>query len=90
MNNMKKFVYTCLLALFGLGVQAQTDVTHYITNPDFEDGVIGWKNTGIGSQSNNDFELKHGSRYAETWTGWGGTVRDLKIYQILTQLPAGV
>ena len=87
---MKKFVYTCLLALFGLGVQAQTDVTHYITNPDFEDGVIGWKNTGISSQSNNDFELKHGSRYAETWTGWGGTVRDLKIYQILTQLPAGV
>lgn len=51
-----------LVAQTGLG---QTDVTHLIINPDFEDGVTGWKTNGFGPQGNNDFSLKHGKKYAE-------------------------
>lgn len=87
---MKKFGLSLLLGLFGLCASAQTDVTDLLTNPDFEDGVVGWRNTGMGSQGNNEFKLKHGSRYAENWTGWGGKVGDRKLYQTLTNVPAGV
>ena len=34
----------------------QTDMTHLITNPDFEEeGITGWKTTGIGPQPNSSF-----------------------------------
>ena len=83
-----------LILLLAIGccftTMAQTDMTDLITNSDFEDGVTGWKTDGLGPQSNNDFKKKHGKTYVETWTGWGGTVADRSIQQILTNLPIGV
>lgn len=90
---MKRVTFTILSMLFGLtSMQAQTDVTHLITNPDFEAevAVTGWTNSGIGPQGNNEFSMKHGNTYIETWTGWGGTVADRTIKQTLMDLPAGV
>ena len=90
---MKRVKFTILSMLLGLtGMQAQTDVTHYITNPDFEAeiAVTGWSNSGIGPQGNNEFTMKHGNTYVEMWTGWGGTVSDRYIKQVLEGLPAGV
>lgn len=88
---MKKLSLALILSLFGMAsMSAQTDVTNLLANPDFEDGVVGWRNTGIGPQGNNEFEFKHGSKYIETWTGSGGTVNDRTIYQTLLDLPAGV
>lgn len=90
---MKRVTFTILSTLFGLAsMQAQTDVTHLITNPDFEAevAVTGWTNSGISPQGNNEFSMKHGNTYIETWTGWGGTVGDRTIKQTLMDLPAGV
>ena len=90
---MKRVKFTILSMLLGLAsMQAQTDVTHYITNPDFEAeiAVTGWSNSGIGPQGNNEFTMKHGNTYVETWTGWGGTVGDRYVKQVLEGLPAGV
>lgn len=88
---MKKFSLALILSLFGMAsMSAQTDVTNLLSNPDFEDGVLGWKNSGIGPQGNNDFEYKHGSKYVELWTGWGGTVSDRTIQQTVLDVPAGV
>ena len=76
-----------LVAQTSLG---QTDVTHLIINPDFEDGVTGWKTNGFGPQGNNDFSLKHGKKYAEKWTGHGNKLSDGGIQQTLFDIPAGV
>ena len=89
---MKKVKYTILSMLFALtSMHAQTDVTHYITNPDFEEGVgtQGWTNTGIGPKDNKTFPMTHGNIFVELWTG-GGTVSDRTISQTLQNLPAGV
>lgn len=72
-------------------MKAQTDVTHLIVNPDFEETInTGWANVGLGPQGNNEFTMKHGDTYIETWTGWGGTVGDRSIKQTISNVPLGV
>ena len=93
-NYWKKLLKTLLtgcLCLLALTTWAQTDATSLITNPDFEEnGVTGWKTSGIGPQSNTSFKLKHGTTYAEVWTSRGNTLRDNHLLQTLTNLPYGV
>ena len=90
-DTLQRLLAVLALGCLGLtGVVAQTDVTDYITNPDFEDGATGWKTSGIGPQGNKTFALVHGNMFAETWTGRGGTLRDNHLQQTLTALPLGV
>ena len=78
-----------MLVLFaGLGLNAQTDMTDRISDPDFEqEGRSHWKTNSFGRQGNNDFPLKHGGYYREVWSG--GTAMDAYIYQDLSNLPVG-
>lgn len=46
-----------------------SDVTYLIKNPSFEDELSGWTNSGMQTQTNTDFGLKHGSYYCEKWSG---------------------
>lgn len=86
---MKQTIFTMMLALVAtMGVQAQTDMTDRISDPDFEqEGRSQWKTNSFGRQGNNDFQLKHGGYYREVWSG--GTAGDAYIYQDLTDMPVG-
>lgn len=88
---MKKkllLLLSMLAMTFSYNVMAQTDITSWITDPDFEqEGRSVWKTNSFGRQGNNDFPLKHGGYYREVWSG--GTAGDAYIYQDLTGLPAG-
>ena len=83
--------FLSLLLVGGGLLFAQTDVTHLIVNPDFEeDGIQGWKTVGIGPQSNTSFKLKHGTTYAEKWTGRGNKLSDTYLRQTIEGIPYGV
>ncbi|MBR3091533.1 MAG: hypothetical protein IKG99_00775 [Bacteroidaceae bacterium] len=88
---MKKkllLLLSMLAMTFSYNVMAQTDITSWITDPDFEqEGRSVWKTNSFGRQGNNDFPLKHGGYYREVWSG--GTAGDAYIYQDLTGMPAG-
>ena len=89
---MNRLLFTFILAfVFHVPIWSQTDVTHLIVNPDFEEeGIQGWKTKGIGPQTNSSFKLKHGNTYAETWTGRGSKLSDTYLTQVLTNVPIGV
>ena len=66
------------------------DLTASIVNPSFETGdLTGWTSTGMGTQSNNVFNIKQGSWYVEKWTGKGGAVGDARLVQTLTEMRPG-
>ena len=89
----------CLLAASGtqpLTAQTEDDVTATITNPSFEtDGLSGWTNIGMASQTNNSTTSqgweKDGTTYAEKWTSAsdGGHLSDASIMQQLSGLRPG-
>lgn len=86
----KKFylVLSMLMLFVGLGVNAQTDMTYRISDPDFEqEGRSQWKTNSFGRQGNSDFKLKHGNYYREVWSG--GTAGDSYIYQDLANMSVG-
>ena len=87
---MKTKTYLMLLLAFfaAAGLKAQTDMTSYVYDPDFDvQGRSQWKTDGFGRQGNNTFPLKHGDYYRETWSG--GTVGNYYIYQDIANLPVG-
>ena len=90
---MKRFhLLLCILALAASfqSLQAQTDMTSYITNPSFEnDGTAGWVHKSMGAQGNNVFNIKDGTTYLEKWTGRGGAVGSGSVSQELQNLPPG-
>lgn len=59
------FVITSLL-------WAQTDMTDRIVNPGFEDEINGWEIRKMSRQGNNEFPLKVGYYYVETWSAEAG------------------
>ncbi len=66
------------------------DLTASIVNPSFETGdLTGWTSSGMGTQSNNVFNIKQGSWYVEKWTGKGGAVGDARLIQKLTDMKPG-
>ena len=80
------------MSMFGIisMLHAQTDMTSYIVNPDFEEDphTNGWTRTGFGPNSGS-FSLKHGNTFVEMWGGHGSTLSDASIYQIVDELPPG-
>ena len=86
---MKKQFFLSLLFCAATSLSAQTDLTERIVNPSFEDDNTGWNFRKVKRQSNNDFSLKDGSYYVESWAGWGGQAPDGGVEQSLIGLPAG-
>ena len=91
---MKRFIYSLVMLLTTLCASAQTDVTDYITNPDFEDArhTTGWTRSGsFGPQGNTSFSLKHGEYYMERWNGGNNPIGSgPRLQQALSRLPLGV
>lgn len=86
---MKKVLLTNLLMLLGLCVFAQTDMTSYIKNPDFEINYLTyWNVSGMQMQNNASFS-KHGGVYVEKWGSNGSSVGSAYITQELKNLPQG-
>ena len=86
---MKKHLFTGLMALFGLTVSAQTDVTSKIQNPDFEARFAAWENNGMSFQTNNSFLRKEGMVYMEKWVSQGSKVGTVSIKQTVEDLQTG-
>lgn len=85
---MKHYILLLSMLFTSLAINAQTDVTDRISDPDFEkEGRSEWKTNSFGRQGNNDFPLKHGGYYREVWSG--GTAMDAYIYQDLANMPIG-
>lgn len=85
---MKKLLLTNILMLMAVCAFAQEDVTSYITNPSFEDGLTGWTNENMKTQTNSAFSLKVGTTYAEKWVS-SGSVGSASLKQTLKGLPNG-
>lgn len=85
---MKKILLITFALFFSLGSFAQTDMTSWIVDNDFDvQGRSVWKTNGMGRQTNTSFPLKHGEAYREAWSG--GTVGDYYLYQDIVNLPVG-
>lgn len=65
------------------------DITSWIVNPSFEDGLSGWTCKDMKTQSNTSFSIKDGTNYVERWTGRGESVGNGSVRQTLTGLPTG-
>lgn len=76
-----------MLLAFCVSAQTGTDLTSYITNPNFENGTNGWVCENLQSQSNSSFTKKSGSIYMEKWVQTGNYVGNGSIYQTITELP---
>ena len=64
------------------------DMTSYITNPSFEEGLTGWTSVDMEPQTNGAFSLTDGNMYVEKWVE-SGTVGSASIKQTLKNLPNG-
>ncbi len=60
------------------------DMTPYIVNPSFENGLTGWTNSGMQTQNNSSFE-KVGTIYCEAWQPNGTK----SVSQAIASLPEG-
>lgn len=74
------------MAVFAMTAQVtETDVTNLITNPSFEDGVNGWTNNGMQTQTNNEFTGKNGTTsYCEKWTAAPNALPDSYVSQTIS------
>ena len=68
-------------------LEENKDVSVWIINPSFEDGMKGWVNNGMQTQSNSSFAEKTGTYYCEKWIG-SGNLDDASIHQTI-DLPYG-
>ena len=64
------------------------DMTAYITNPSFEDGLTGWTSVDMEPQTNRAFSLTDGKTFVEKWVA-SGTAGNASIKQTLKNLPNG-
>ena len=89
--NRKSLLFTCLFALLAVtSVQAQQDMTKYITNPSFESGTNGWTVSDFGLQTNDLFTMKAGGTYMEKWVSSVSIAGNGSVRQTLEDLPMGV
>ena len=69
--------------------ESPISMTNLIANPSFESGNLnGWTNNGMQIQSNNSFDKKAGTYYAEKWQGSGG-LPNSSILQTINNIPNG-
>jgi len=86
----KAMINNWVLGELKKGVAAQTapnsDMSLFITNANFEDGLTGWTNTGMGTQNNGALATADGGKiFAEKWQPNG----TFSVEQTVTGLPAG-
>lgn len=89
---MKKTILAVLATALAapLGAVAADDVTStYVKNPSFEQGMEGWTNSGMQTQTNAYFSIKDGKTYAEAWVNRGSKLGDVSVEQTLTGLQPG-
>ena len=71
-------------------VMAQTDMTSYIVNPNFDGrSFSGWQQMGMWVQTNAEFTLKSNYAYAERWVDNASNLPDTYIRQTISSLPNG-
>ena len=69
---------------------AQTDMTSYIVNPNFDGrSFSGWQQMGMWVQANSEFALKSNYAYVERWVSTASNLPDTYIRQTLSSLPNG-
>ncbi|MCR5131507.1 MAG: dockerin type I repeat-containing protein [Prevotella sp.] len=90
MIQIKKFGLALVAWLSVFSIQAQTDMTSAIVNPEF-DGLsfAGWQQQGLWLQSNSSFTVKSNYGYVEQWVASPSTLPDAFIRQTLTNLTPG-
>ncbi len=67
------------------------DATASIANNSFETALTGWTNSGMVTQTNTSMgAFKNGTTYAEKWMASPGTLTNLKISQIVKNVPNGI
>ena len=89
---MKKITLLAMSLILALTVKAQygTDVTHLLTNPDFENGTIGWTIVGGGSTIATAANYEYsGTAFMEEWTPAPNTLSDNDWSQTI-EVPNGV
>lgn len=86
---MKKLLLSLMSAAVLCTAYAQTDRTELIPNPSFESGFEKWEQSGMQTQTNNDFPKKAGNVYVEKWVSQSSTVGNASVKQTLTGLPMG-
>lgn len=89
--NLKRLLVVVLSTIVSLiQVNAQTDVTSKIVNPNF-DGLsfAGWQQQGMQFQTNDEFSGKANYAYVERWVSKTGNLPDTYIKQTITGLAKG-
>ena len=68
-----------------------SDFTKFIINPNFEEGLNGWSQSGLKTQTNTSFSMKSGNTYVEKWVSAGSSAGNVQISQeISNDLPMGI
>ena len=65
------------------------NMTSAISNPSFEDGLSGWSNANMWTQTNDAFGLKDGTTYVERWVAAGSWAGYASMKQLVKNLPNG-
>lgn len=65
------------------------DFTDCIANPSFESGFSGWTQSGMQTQTNTTFPLKHGNTYVERWVSSDKGAGNCWVTQVVTGLIPG-
>ena len=89
--NLKRLLVVVLSTIVSLiQVNAQTDVTSKIVNPNF-DGLsfAGWQQQGMQFQTNDEFSGKANYAYVERWVSKTGNLPDTYIKQTIKGLAKG-
>lgn len=89
--NLKRLLVVVLSTIVSLiQVNAQTDVTSKIVNPNF-DGLsfAGWQQQGMQFQTNDEFSGKANYAYVERWVSKTGNLPDTYIKQTIKGLTKG-
>ena len=78
-----------LITLRESALKSDSDVTFWIKNPSFENGMTGWVNDGMQTQTNASFVEKTDNTYCEKWVSGGNNIPDVSILQTST-VPNGI
>lgn len=90
MKTRRLFTFIVSLVLAMTQVNAQTDVTSSIVNPNFDGkSFAGWQQQGMQFQTNNDFSGKANYAYVEKWVSNTNNLPDTYIKQKISGLTKG-
>ncbi len=64
-------------------------MSDYVMNPNFAQGLSGWVNVGLWTQTGNAFTPCVDNSFVEKWTWHGGSLENCSISQTVKNLPNG-